>query len=483
MKLQETFLNSTINNSNQQMKSSEQFWKQFSTSIWEKETLAIKNSFINPPITADELFSIIVNDFNANSKSLAEKHFYIEGNEQKLEESDYYPTPVDGSFIEYDRRIRSICDGQEYVLVINCIIINNILWNWIYDFLQNLYNSLGYLTYDNFCSIFYGNYTKTPFGVHIDDNETGFYFPIKGRKLMRMWKSEFVRQNQEIMSSTKYEKFIKYSTLLEAEPGGVLYWPSDRWHIGASKGGDISLTIAVSTSNDFFSPLINLIKKEIIESYGENSLKLYFLNLIDFIFVKVKDLEQPYSKNSFKRNCWKPIRKFLLKTVDKKAFFNPNDLQKSAETLPDSIQSAANFFNFFINSSVVEIASAKLWLAMLTGYGFFPLVSYQFLEVERDELKKEDYIQLSPNRQILWKKIGKDKIVIAVNGIPKIVPLYPNIENIIKAINSGELQSVKSILDNSEFLSNEEEHRQYSVKNVLNLLNTLLRNGGIKIVK
>jgi len=464
MKPQETFSNLTIANSAQQMKSSEQFWKHFSTSIWEKETLAIKNSFINPPITADELFSIVVNDFNIDDKYLVSKRFYLQGKEQQLEDSDYYPKPEDRSFVSYDRRIKSVCDNQEYVLIIDGLLVNSPLWDWTYEFLQNLYNSLGYLNCDHYYSIFYGNYSKTPFGVH-DHNYPGepaqsaFYFPIQGSKSMRTWKPEFVNRNKKLKGSTQYEEFIEDSTLLEAESGGIIYWPSDRWHIGDSKGGDVSLVIAINNSNNFVEPIAYLLREEINKISG-NSLKKYFLEKIGEFIV-----------NSSKRKG------------KKRAIFDPNNMQKSAEIIPDVIQLDGKIFKYFLGSSIVELACTKLWLSMLTGFGFQLLIPNQFLEADSNKLMIDDYIKVSNNRQILWKKVGKDKIAIAVNGIATVVPLYRNVEMLIKTINSGAVQSVKKILEDSKSLVNQDDLREYSAEGILALLNTLLGNGGVKIVK
>jgi hypothetical protein len=468
MKPQETFFNPTIIDSGQQMKSSEQFWKQFSTNIWEKETLAIKSSFINPPITADELFSIVVNNFNfnINDTSLVSKRFYLQGKEQQLEGSDYYPKPEDGSFTNYDRRIKSVCDNQEYVLIIDGLIVNSSLWDWTYEFLQNLYNSLGYLNCGHYYSIFYGNYRKTPFGVH-DHNypeepaESAFYFPIEGSKSMRTWKPEFVNRNKKLKDSTQYEEFIEDSTLLEAEASGMLYWPSDRWHIGDSKGGDVSLVIAITNSNNFVEPLAYLLEEEI----------------------KVKNLYKSYLQRAFLAKIREIVINSSRRKGKKKAFFDPNNLQKSAETIPNAIQLDAKIFKYFIDSSIVELVCTKLWLSMLTGYGFSPLIPNQFLETSQERLMIDDYIKASNNRQILWREVGKNRIAIAVNGIPTVVPLYRNVEMLIKTINTGEVQSVKSILEESKSLVNQDYQREYSAEGILALLNTLLGNGGIKIVK
>jgi hypothetical protein len=457
----------------QAVKPSQQFWTQFTENIWEKETFAIQNSFINPPIAADELFSIITNDFHVTNdyltlKTLALKGFYIgfyvDGKIQELKESNYYPKPEDRNFPNYSQRISSLCENREYVLVIDGIVANYSLWDWTYKFLHDLYSSLGYLNYGHFWSLFYGNYSKTPFGVHdhnypSDPAESAFYFPIEGKKAMRTWTPEFVKRNKSIKNSTQYEKFIEDSTLLEAEAGGMLYWPSDRWHIGDSKGGDVSLVIAINNSNNFVESLAYFLREEIDKKYG-SSLRINLLKtMVDF------------------------ISKITKRKRSKKAFFDPNNLQQSAEIIPDAIQSCAKIFKYFLDSSVVEIGCTKLWLSMLTGYGFKTLIPEQFRKTEWNRITSNDYIQVSPNRQILWRNIGKDKIAIAVNGIPTVVPLYPNIEIVIKTINSGEIQSVKRILEDSNSLVSKEDIREDSYEVILGLLNALLGNGGIKIIQ
>ncbi|MBW4431903.1 MAG: hypothetical protein KME28_09285 [Pelatocladus maniniholoensis HA4357-MV3] len=71
----------------------------------------------------------------------------------------------------------------------------------------------------------------------------------------------------------------------------------------------------------------------------------------------------------------------------------------------------------------------------------------------------------------------------AVNRIPTVVPLYPNIQTAIKTINSGEIQSVKIILEDSYSLVNKEDSREDSDEVILGFLNLLLDNDGIKIVQ
>ena len=229
----------------QAVKTSRQFWTQFTENIWKKETFAIKNSFISPPIAADELFYIITNDFHVTKNSLTSQRFYIEGKNQQLKGSDYYPKPEDRTFLDYSQRISSICENREYILIIDNIVANYSLWDWTYNFLRDLYSSLGYLNYGHFWSIFYGNYSRTPFGVHDhnypgDPAESSFYFPIEGKKSMRIWTPEFVKRNKSIKGSTqcignhlhlstKINDLISSLTIFERLP--LNYWFT--WVIGA----------------------------------------------------------------------------------------------------------------------------------------------------------------------------------------------------------------------------------------------------------
>ncbi|WP_322692490.1 hypothetical protein [Nostoc sp. DedSLP03] len=471
--------------------------------------MAIKDSFINPPITSDGLFSLIVNNLNTNDESEEKVFltFFIEGEKQEVEKTNFLlPKKEDTSFTAYDKRIRSAINEQEYVLVIDSIKVNDFLWDWTYDFLQGLYKSLGYLSFGHFYSVFYGNYKVTPFGVHCHhvSKEAAFYFPIIGRKSMITWTPEFANKHPELKGVRDYQKFLDGSSLIEAEPGGLMYWPSDIWHVGDSRGGDVSIVIAINAADEFFRPLGYLICKEIQSLYGDslkgNLLKRIIQALTGWYFIlgslngiyeqRIQTLLAKHS-NKYSKYIIKPIIKsffWILSIIPfqkskTKAFFNPDDLQESAEKIPEAIRSAAMIFKGIVDSLIIERVTTKLWLRMLTCYGMCPITASQFTLPKDEMLTVESCIQVYPKRVVIWRKVSENEVWVAINGLLIRVPWHPIFPLIIKEINTGKVQSVKKMLELSESTISRVDGNEYNIEDVLRFLETLLRYRGIKTVK
>ncbi|ARV58858.1 hypothetical protein BZZ01_09615 [Nostocales cyanobacterium HT-58-2] len=475
----------------------QKFWNTFLLNTWQRECLSIKDSFIHPLINPDELLSLIVDNWNLDDDLYKRSRFYIEGKRQKLKKTSLlWPQKEDKSFYDYNQRIQSIINVQEYVLIIDGLKVNGTLWDWTYDFLQNLYKSLGYLNVGHFYSIFYGNYKATPFGVHDDPNTGAFYFPIIGQKSIRTWTPEFVNRHPKLKKAREYKEFLEGSTLLEAESGGMLYWPSDRWHIGESKGGDVSIVLATNISNNFVQPLLNFVCDEIQAVYG-NSLRghllkiktrvsIYWSILYEELHFLYKDSFQKYFLRIILKLCNIIISTLLPikphKEINTKAFFNPDNLQESAEQIPEPIHLAAATFEGTVDSSILEQASIKLWLAGLTSYGFYPLSESQFGSLN-EELTLDNYIQLFPKRTILWKQVNKNEMIVSVNGLCFSVSSNPIFQNLIKNINSQKIQSIEQLVKISSKIAEGNNIIEYSLEEVLKFLEILLRYRGIQTIK
>ncbi|MBD2533808.1 hypothetical protein H6G97_31340 [Nostoc flagelliforme FACHB-838] len=478
---------------------SQQFWSKFALNNWEKDNLAIKHSFISPPVASDELFKIVVNDFNTADDVHDRTRFYIGEKLQELDKSDIrLPQKEDASFASYNQRISTMLNGQEYALVIDAIKVNDVLWDWTYDFLQSLYKSLGYISYGHFYSIFYGNYQVTPFGVHFHFNpaESAFYFPINGGKSMRTWTPEFVNKHPKLKGAKNYQDFLESSTLLQAEPGGMIYWPSDRWHVGDSRGGDVSIVLAINTSSDLVMQLSQMICDEVKYLYGD-SIKGFFFKRITQALAQWHSLNEEMKilgGDSFKGYPVSPLIRAGIgllslilsiipsRQITTKSFFNPDDLQESAEKIPESIQLAAKKFKWIVDSIIVERASTKLWLTMLTCYGFWPLSVSQIISDKKVVLTNESSIQVFPKRKILFRQVDRNNTFVFVNGIGINVTSHPIFPLIIKKINSVEIQNVVEILQFSRTVV-DDSNNNCQIADILKFLEELLLYRGIKIVK
>jgi hypothetical protein len=476
---------------------SQKFWSEFVSTIWEKEELAIKDSFIRIPIASDDLFNLLVNEFNTADDVRSRTRFCIGFKEQKIQKGDVLlPKKEDKSFTNYNERMRSILNGQDYTLIIDGVRVNDTLWDWTYEFLQSLYKELGYVSYGHFYSVFYGNYQVTPFSVHIDQ-EGAFYFPIIGGKSMRIWTREFADQHPKLKGAKNYQDFLEDSTLLQCEAGGMIYWRSNRWHVGDSKGGDVSIVIAVNPDGPVVRGLLEVLHQEIKDLYGD-SIKGFFWKKITRALIEWNEVVEEIkllSGDDYKNYPASPILRasiyflsFILSIVPSqkitgKCFFNPDDLQGSAEQTPESIQLAAKKFKWFVGSKIMERASIKLWLTMLTSYGFFPLSAPEIMSDKIENLESDDYIQIYPRRVILYRIVDEYETFIFVNGIGISVSLHPIFPILIRKINSGEVQSVAEILKLSRTVIAESNSKNCQIEDVCKFLDSLLLYRGIQIVK
>jgi hypothetical protein len=182
------------------------------------------------------------------------------------------PRPDDGSFEGYHRRITSELNPRwrrllglrrrRYSLIINYPEIASFdLWEATSkQIAAPLYRHAGMNNGGYYYNIFMGDYSRTPFGVHVDD-ESLFHFAIVGTKALRLWSPEFVRQHPAIKGCTDYASYVDGSVLVKASPGETIYWPSKYWHIGEGEG-QFSVSLALGMIVRTEPQLTRLIRRQ-----------------------------------------------------------------------------------------------------------------------------------------------------------------------------------------------------------------------------
>ena len=167
----------------------------------------------------------------------AEFRLYVNGKESGLPPLlPLLPTRKDKTFEGYHHRLTSKTNDIKYGLIINYLqTVDPQLFESVCRQLQPFLREIGIPFGNRSCTLWLGNYERTPFGVHIDPL-AGFQFPIIGRKRLRLWTSEYQNKHPELELAQDYKKHLRNSVLIEADPGGMLYWPSDLWHVGESDG-------------------------------------------------------------------------------------------------------------------------------------------------------------------------------------------------------------------------------------------------------
>lgn len=140
------------------------------------------------------------------------------------------------------------------------------VWFRCAQFLKTLYQTIGFPVGFASVNLFAGNYTRTPFGFHKDVSDS-FMFAITGEKRYLVWDYDTVTRHLRVPDGARhenirYERFdytrlMPFARVIETQPGDLVYWPWDCFHIGEPNEGKFSVSMALGTV-PFASPLAEL---------------------------------------------------------------------------------------------------------------------------------------------------------------------------------------------------------------------------------
>jgi hypothetical protein len=219
------------------------FWTKFRRRYWERRGLVLQRPLAKP----DEAFRWLVEAgerFRAGDRSVAPE-FFVEHTQVLADVARYVPRTRDRSMAGYADRVTRRLDGRRFGLVIDDFQAQAPeLWLRLRDFLRPLYAVTGLPGSHVKATLFLGNYRSTPFGLH-RGRSGNFMFVVHGRKHIRAWPDRFFRGKEDLTNRLDYGRYNRSSILMSANPGDVIYWPSDYWHIGEDAGG---LSVAISVA-------------------------------------------------------------------------------------------------------------------------------------------------------------------------------------------------------------------------------------------
>jgi len=416
-----------------------EFWDAFAERHWEQSPLAYRGKPMARPIDPDKLFATIVRCCESElarparftrgtplkrrlKKRVSQTfrltplpfgpeitlRFYVDRAPPRrpfararylaghIARKDVLPRRSDGSFAGYHARIKRLLNpgwrralglpDRGYLLAVNFPeLLDPELWAWEREFLRNLIARVGINNGGTYNAVFIGDYRRTPFGVHVDA-ESVFHIPVVGRKAMRAWPPEFVAAHPEIIRVTEYQAFVEDSTLLTAEPGRFIYWPSCDWHIAESAGDGLSVSVALS--------LIVAGRNPFIPRLGSA----------------------------------KPPPDRSPKTVP----LDPGDLQGSVASVPGGL-----------DLRMTQDSSPRIaWLKYATGLGFFnpPLPG------PKRTLLPDDVFSGSPEWPVVYLEAGNE-LLVAANGHVFACPNQPGLKRVIAELNRPGRVTVQSLLE------------------------------------
>jgi hypothetical protein len=109
----------------------------------------------------------------------------------------------------------------------------------IWRFVQRLVEQVGMPTGRFWVDAYVGEYSQTPFGVHLD-GASNFTLGVVGNKTLRLWEPE------EYWSKPPSRRgLLEGGRDLVVTPGRTIYWPARFWHV-ALPGEGLSVTLNVA---------------------------------------------------------------------------------------------------------------------------------------------------------------------------------------------------------------------------------------------
>jgi hypothetical protein len=156
---------------------------------------------------------------------------------------DLLPRGEDGSLSGYAQRLRRAGHECFAVLLNESQSVLPKLWFRAREFLRGLYEESGFPAGGADANIFAGNYRRTPFGVHTDEQDV-FTCIVEGRKKFLIWPRDELDGVMAGRDPHDYADLRARGTRLEGAVGDLLYWPNTYWHVAESDRGGLSATLS-----------------------------------------------------------------------------------------------------------------------------------------------------------------------------------------------------------------------------------------------
>lgn len=358
------------------------FWERFSKETWERRPFRADNLFATPPIEPDILFTTVA-ACTKNYDPRMGLRLYVGGEQQQIWPGHpMLPVEADQTFFGYHTRMTNLLKSKFYCLVLNFLELRDFdLWDWSRNFLYDLYARIGFNKLGVYNALFIGDYDRTPFGVH-QDPESVFHLPVIGRKAMRIWPNEYKLKQPAIERAQNYQSFLNDSIKIEAGPGGIIYWPSDYWHI-SEKVNSFSVSLALSLN------------------CHRNVMQLLSRKITAYVNAST--------------------------ALDNKVVvpFDPADPQSSANNIPNEIRIAGEIFAAVTSEEALQ----KEWLRLVTASNF--MFSPDPCPTTDINITEDTVVAGNKKFPIITAKVRNGKLCVSANGH---LATFDNNESITKLI-------------------------------------------------
>jgi hypothetical protein len=260
-------------------------WEQL-TPAWNKRPAHIRNPFKKPFLAESEFLAFL--QIWAQEAREGKRPSDVQ-----LIDADALPRPQDASLAAFETRMTGSWPQDWYLYIPDGIQrYDGSVWERAVEILLPALRLHGGLPSGGMMlDLFYGRYSSTPTGIHLDSSDN-LAFVVRGPKRLLFWSPELftaklasppVNPSHQQALTGRFNDYLDTATVVEADAGDVIYWPKEWWHIGVSPdqwSGMVSLPMWWSANP---SKLAKAMLASILDLQGESH--LFEVNLDDLASV------------------------------------------------------------------------------------------------------------------------------------------------------------------------------------------------------
>jgi 50S ribosomal protein L16 3-hydroxylase len=379
------------------------FWSRFYQENWETRGAVIERPFAAPLAAPAETFDWLVtagDRFRAGDRRVSIE-FCIEHAQQLADVGRYLPEHSDGSADGYAERVTKLVGGRKFGLVVDDFqAFDATLWLRVREFLRGLFEHTGLPGETAKATIFLGNYDSTPFGLH-RGRSGNFMYVVDGRKRMRTWPDAFFRGKEDLTNRLDYQHYNDDSIVLDADPGDVIYWPSDYWHIGESVDGQLSAAVSIALFMDH-------VASADLQSEARGM------------------VAQRLARNP-------PAKPFVV---------YPSRIGESVGAIAEVVSRATAALREVSQDPGLDLRLHAAWLNHVTGSGFTTVPS----PLPMDHLDDQAVVRGRPEYPIIWMHTDDEDLICSVNGHAFSLTASPSNVALLERLNRGDRHRVDRLV-------------------------------------
>lgn len=381
-----------------------EFWSRFHDEYWEKHATVLRQPFATRIVEPHDSFRRLVDvgdRYRAGDNDLLLK-FCVGHTQQLVDVGRYLPERGDGSIAGYAERVTGLLGGQRFGLVVEDFqAFDTTLWLRLREFLGGLFDLTGLPGESAKATVFLGNYERTPWGLH-RGRSGNFQLIVDGPKRIRSWPDAFFRGREDPSHRLDYHHYNADSTVLDAVPGDVIYWPSDTWHVGESVDGALSFAISVAL---------------FIDQHSTPALLEHARSLV--------------------------ARRLEPTDRTERLDIRPARIGDSAATVDAVVKRSAAALREVTNDASLELRLRVAWLNHITGFGF----TVPPMPLARQSLADESRVRVLSAYPVIWLRADTDELICSANGHAFSVTASPRILALLERLNGGAPHRVRELVE------------------------------------